>query len=173
MKKVIGIDGQYVGEIELKGIDGLYEHPEEIHAKVDEQIPGADTWSEGNGDDYILYNSSNNIAIEIPYTIEEAVWYAVQDDEEDDWSEGSYDFQEACRMVIAQEYGLIAVIDGDTCIEEIPYEDIDGYWVTTVLCGTKEAEGFFITEEDAEAECARLNKLDKENGGTGELWEVI
>lgn len=175
MKKVTGIDGQYVGEVELKGIDGLYEHPEEIHAKIDEQIPGAETWSEGTGIDnqYCLYNESNNIAIEIEYTIEEALWYAVQEDREDDWGTGSYDYQEACRMVLEQEYGLIAVIKGDVCIEEIEYEDIDGYWVTTVLGGTKEPKGFFVTKEDAEAECARLNVADKAKGGTGELWEVI
>lgn len=174
MYKVTGIDGQFVGDIELKGIDGLYEHPEEIHAKVDEQT-GADTWSEGNGDDYILYNQSKNMAIEIPYTIKEAKWYAVQYEREDDWSEGSYDYEEACRKLISQECGLIAVIEDDECTEEIEYDEVmeSGYFVTSVICGTKEPEGFFLTEEAAEEECARLNAKDKAEGGTGEFWEVI
>ena len=79
MKLVKGLDGKYIGEVELKGIDGLYENPEEIHDKVDEQIPGADTWSEGTGIEpyYRLYNQSNNIAVDIEYTIEDADGYYV------------------------------------------------------------------------------------------------
>ena len=52
------------------------------------------------------------------------LWYAVQRDREDDWGTGSFDKDEAIEMLKNQGCGLIAVIQNDTCIEEIEYEDI-------------------------------------------------
>ena len=49
-------------------------------------------------------------------------WYAVQIDKDDDWGTGSYDYNEAVRMLKRQGCGLIAVIDGDVCVNEIAYE---------------------------------------------------
>lgn len=50
-------------------------------------------------------------------------WYAVQINREDDWGTGSYDLDEAIKMAkkMRDEYPetLIAVIENDTCIEEI------------------------------------------------------
>lgn len=50
-------------------------------------------------------------------------WYAVQINREDDWGKGSYNLDEAIAMAKKQkEYypdTLIAVIENDTCIEEI------------------------------------------------------
>jgi putative transcriptional regulator len=51
-------------------------------------------------------------------------WYAVQRDRDDDWGDGSFDRKEAIKMLKEQGYGLIAVIDGDVCIEEIEFDDI-------------------------------------------------
>ena len=55
------------------------------------------------------------------------VWYAVQVDSTDDWSNGSYDFTEAVEMLKVQGEGLIAVIDEETgfCEDEIRYEDVE------------------------------------------------
>lgn len=52
-------------------------------------------------------------------------WYAVQRDREDAWDNGSFDYDEAVKLLREQGYGLIAVIDDDTksCIEEIEYDD--------------------------------------------------
>jgi hypothetical protein len=50
------------------------------------------------------------------------LWYAVQTDREDDWGTGSYDYNEAVKMLKRQGRGLIAVIDGDVCVNEIEYE---------------------------------------------------
>ena len=52
------------------------------------------------------------------------LWYAVQRDRDDDWGDGSFDRKEAIKMLKEQGYGLIAVIDGDVCTEEIEYDDI-------------------------------------------------
>lgn len=57
----------------------------------------------------------------------ESLWYAVLEDNEDDWGTGSTDRDEAIEMLRKQGYGLIAVIsdNGDpACIDEIRYEDI-------------------------------------------------
>lgn len=53
-------------------------------------------------------------------------WYAIQKDRTDGWDNGTYDYQEALRLLDGQNCGLIAVIDLDTgcCVEEILYEDI-------------------------------------------------
>jgi len=51
------------------------------------------------------------------------MWYAVQMTKEDPWDNGSHDLSEAKAMLKAQGCGLIAVIDNDFCIEEIPYEE--------------------------------------------------
>ena len=61
-------------------------------------------------------------------------WYAVmQNANDDDWSYGSADKEEAMRMVIArlEDYpeGYIAVIENDVCVEEIRQDDFD-----TVYC---------------------------------------
>ena len=54
--------------------------------------------------------------------VKPALWYAVQTDREDDWGTGSYDYNEAVQMLKRQGRGLIAVIDGDVCVNEIEYE---------------------------------------------------
>lgn len=53
-------------------------------------------------------------------------WYAVQGSSSDAWDNGSYDIEEAKRMLREQGFGLIAVIDEDAafCMEEIRYEEI-------------------------------------------------
>lgn len=53
-------------------------------------------------------------------------WYAVQETKEDAWDYGSSDYSEAVRMLREQGYGLIAVIENDTCVEEIEYDDLPG-----------------------------------------------
>lgn len=56
--------------------------------------------------------------------IEPAKWYAVQETGEDAWDYGSYDYEEAVRMLKEQGHGQIAVIDkGDFCEDEISYEE--------------------------------------------------
>jgi len=54
--------------------------------------------------------------------VKPTLWYAVQVDREDDWGTGSYDYNEAVKMLKRQGRGLIAVIDGDVCVNEIEYE---------------------------------------------------
>ena len=54
--------------------------------------------------------------------MENKKWYAVQTDRTDDWGTGSYDYNEAVQMLKRQGRGLIAVIDGDVCVNEIEYE---------------------------------------------------
>ena len=56
--------------------------------------------------------------------IDDRIWFAVQRDSEDDWSFGSYDKDEAIKMLKRQGCGLIAVINNMTCMEEIYYEDV-------------------------------------------------
>ena len=53
-------------------------------------------------------------------------WYAVQRDREDAWDNGSFDYDEAVKMLKDQGEGLIAVIDDDAkvCIEEIEFDEI-------------------------------------------------
>lgn len=55
-------------------------------------------------------------------------WYAVQTSREDDWSNGSYNYDEAVQMLKEQGCGLIAVIEevgtDACCIEEIKYEEV-------------------------------------------------
>lgn len=50
-------------------------------------------------------------------------WYAVQRDTEDDWGTGSFDRDEAISMAkeLREDYpgALVAVIQRDTCIDEI------------------------------------------------------
>lgn len=52
------------------------------------------------------------------------MWYAVQKSREDDWSVGSFNFDEAASMLMKQGYGLIAVIENDVCIMEMEYEEV-------------------------------------------------
>lgn len=53
------------------------------------------------------------------------MWYAIQEDREDAWDYGTHDKDEAIDMLKEQGFGLIAVIDGDVCVDEIEYEDLD------------------------------------------------
>lgn len=60
--------------------------------------------------------------------MENKVWYAVMLDREDnDWSLGSYDRDEAEKIAVknldSHPESYIAVIENDTCIEEIETED--------------------------------------------------
>ena len=53
------------------------------------------------------------------------LWYAVQHERSDAWDYGSFDYDEACRMLKEQGEGWIAVIqNGNHCIDEIAYEDL-------------------------------------------------
>lgn len=55
-------------------------------------------------------------------------WYAVQETTDDGWDWGSYDYDEAVKMLKKQGHGLIAVIEENEldnfCVEEIEYEGI-------------------------------------------------
>ncbi len=61
------------------------------------------------------------------------VWYAVTDKLNDnvDWGTGSYDLEEAKKMLKEQGRGEIAVIDNpenpaeSLCIDEIPFESLE------------------------------------------------
>lgn len=58
-------------------------------------------------------------------------WYAVMENEEDDdWGWGSYNYSEAVEMLHKQGCGLIAFIDIDSkgisdCVDEKRYEDFE------------------------------------------------
>lgn len=55
------------------------------------------------------------------------LWYAVQRDEEDEWGNGSEDYDTAVEMLRAQGHGLIAVIDdceNPVCLAVIYYADL-------------------------------------------------
>ena len=58
---------------------------------------------------------------------ENMLWYAVQTDPTDEWGYGSYNKDEALDMLrgMVDEYpdALIAVIENDTCIEEIRLDE--------------------------------------------------
>lgn len=59
---------------------------------------------------------------------EQKLWYAVQEDRADGWDTGSYDYEEAVRMLKEQGHGLIAVIqegNDPICIREIEYGEED------------------------------------------------
>ena len=55
-------------------------------------------------------------------------WYAVQETPDDDWDWGSYDYNEAVKMLKEQGHGLIAVIEESEyenfCLEEIQYDEV-------------------------------------------------
>lgn len=53
-------------------------------------------------------------------------WYAIQKDRTDGWDNGSYNYQDAIKILKNQGHGLIAVIDENTgcCIEEITFEEL-------------------------------------------------
>lgn len=53
-------------------------------------------------------------------------WYAVQETKEDAWDYGSYDKDEAIKMLREQGHGLIAVINEDTnfCENEIEFDEV-------------------------------------------------
>lgn len=63
----------------------------------------------------------------------EKLWYAVTDklNENVDWGNGSYDLEEAKKMLKDQGRGEIAVIDSaenpadSLCIDEIPFESLE------------------------------------------------
>ena len=52
------------------------------------------------------------------------LWYALQETRQDAWDNGTYDYNEAVRMLKKQGRGLIAVIDEEAgiCVNEIDYE---------------------------------------------------
>ena len=52
--------------------------------------------------------------------MENKIWYALQRNTDDDWSEGTYDRETAMKLLEGcDKYQLIAVIENDVCIEEI------------------------------------------------------
>lgn len=51
------------------------------------------------------------------------MWYAVQKTREDAWDYGSEDYSRAVQMLKEQGFGLIAVIDGDVCVEEVEIDE--------------------------------------------------
>ncbi len=51
---------------------------------------------------------------------ENRLWYAILTDREDnDWGCGSFDYDEAVEMAKFHDCTIIAVIDGEECIDEI------------------------------------------------------
>ena len=51
---------------------------------------------------------------------ENRLWYAILTDREDnDWGCGSFDYDEAVEMAKFRDCTIIAVIDGEECIDEI------------------------------------------------------
>ena len=51
------------------------------------------------------------------------LWFAVQENANDEWGFGSKDFMKACEMLKEQGHGQIAVIENDNfCIQEITFE---------------------------------------------------
>ena len=52
------------------------------------------------------------------------IWYALQTDSEDDWSAGSYNFEDAKEMLYIQGKGLIAKIVNGVCEKEFYYDDL-------------------------------------------------
>ena len=57
------------------------------------------------------------------------IWFAKQENPEDEWENGSWDFDEALEWLNEQESetALIALIDKDFCVGEIKKSDIDKY----------------------------------------------
>lgn len=55
---------------------------------------------------------------------DDGLWFAVMANENDDWSIGSEDIEEAKEMLLEQGRGLIAAINGSICMYKIYYEDI-------------------------------------------------
>lgn len=55
---------------------------------------------------------------------EKRIWYAVMETPEDDWSCGSYDFQESKEMLRKQGKGRIAMIEDNACEKEMFIEDL-------------------------------------------------
>ena len=53
------------------------------------------------------------------------MWYAVQKDRMDAWDYGSDNYDTAVKMLKEQGCGLIAVIDGDICVDEIEIDDVE------------------------------------------------
>lgn len=91
----------------------------------------ADLWGEDVTEDTIITESDLEMIArgwektpdELKDQLIPVLWYAVQRDREDDWGTGCYDLEEAKHMAreVADEYPdtLIAVIDGNECVEEI------------------------------------------------------
>ena len=55
---------------------------------------------------------------------DDGLWFAVMANEDDDWSIGTEDIEEAKQMLLEQGQGLIAAINGMICMYKIYYEDI-------------------------------------------------
>ena len=56
---------------------------------------------------------------------DDGLWFAVMANEDDDWSIGTEDIEEAKQMLLEQGQGLIAAINGMICMYKIYYEDIE------------------------------------------------
>lgn len=55
---------------------------------------------------------------------DDGLWFAVMANEDDDWSIGTEDIEEAKQMLLEQGRGLIAAINGMICMYKIYYEDL-------------------------------------------------
>lgn len=55
---------------------------------------------------------------------DDGLWFAVMANEDDDWSIGTEDIEEAKQMLMEQGQGLIAAINDMICMYKIYYEDI-------------------------------------------------
>ena len=81
-------------------------------------------------------------------------WYAVMlNRKDDDWGTGSFDFEEAQKMVVNnttehQRDGYIAVIENDVCVEEIKPDDFDPIWYSAYTINQAKDYGFL--EKDFE-----------------------
>jgi len=86
--------------------------------------------------------------------MENKKWYAVMiDRQDDDWGIGSFDFEEAQKMVVNnttedQKDGYIAVIENGTCIKEITPDDFDPVWYSAYRINQAKDWGFL--DEDFE-----------------------
>ena len=98
----------------------------------DEMDPGE--WKsacEYAGIDYNDYDDPDKLWLDLEKKLDEdnekKIWYAVQENRSDGWDgDGSYNFDEAVKMLKKQGHGLIAEIDEEDqfCLEEYTYEEL-------------------------------------------------
>lgn len=88
-------------------------------------------------------------------------WYAVQKDSTDAWDNGSYDYDEAVRMLKERGEGLIAVIDDENkvCIEEITIEEVEAEFEAQ-----QADEELDALMEEYRAACAEIARECEEEG---------